>query len=762
MKGKSIFLNYFISYLVVLGLAVLLSIVVYFYSFRVIKEQAAQVNQTVLETMRVDMDGRIGEVHKLISGILLDSNVQKTVKAKGAFSLSDRETLYNLYTSLLAKSASLNFLHDIFIFYNYTDTVLSLNGHMDNELFYELYYKQDEYSLKDLVELMQKTWTWNTSIIKNSKGVEEVLFLQTALPIGNTLPAATIAVSIEEGRFQTWMQNLKWDPSVDIFMINQNGEMIGGGKETAEKLAGHSYEEFLKESIIIAGELYMVDVTRSQETDWSYVVLTPMNKAKETASKILVVMLSGLIVCIAIGIIAAYYLTRFNYNPIKNIIELFEKRPLDSSMEGKRDIGNEYQWLSEQIKQFFMEHQKAQKLVYDKSKVLKDHILYRLVTRPYDPMRQGADILGEGASIEMGLPWNLVLLVMLTSKSKGKAELETGISKFILMNVFEELTSEHFKIEHVDLGDAVAFIINTPDKGNETQETIETIVYNMQKWLSEKFELTASVFAGEFKEGLDGIHDSYATARESWEYRSLLSEQTGGGVIWYRDIESQHAASYEYSTETENKIINAIKAGEHQTAMQWISSVLQENFKKKTLPLAMKSCLLFDLLGTVLKSAEAEAGSELILESLEEQFSTRLSYEEIEKNFDKLLGQVCKEIREKEQSSRADKQFGNKVMDYVKENYQNPDLNISITAMHYNITPAYLSSLFKEQTGYSLLEYINSVRIEKAKELLNEQSYSVAEIALMTGFRNSGALIRVFKKLTGITPGQMKRINEQE
>ena len=43
-------------------------------------------------------------------------------------------------------------------------------------------------------------------------------------------------------------------------------------------------------------------------------------------------------------------------------------------------------------------------------------------------------------------------------------------------------------------------------------------------------------------------------------------------------------------------------------------------------------------------------------------------------------------------------------MEYVKENYQNPDLNISITALHFGITPSYLSSLFKEQSGCSLLD----------------------------------------------------------
>ena len=95
------------------------------------------------------------------------------------------------------------------------------------------------------------------------------------------------------------------------------------------------------------------------------------------------------------------------------------------------------------------------------------------------------------------------------------------------------------------------------------------------------------------------------------------------------------------------------------------------------------------------------------------------------------------------------------MLDYVKDNFQNPDLNISMIALHFHITPTYLSLLFKEQIGGSLLEQINTVRVEKAKSFLLE-GRTVAEVAEKTGFRNSNTFIRVFKKMTGITPGQLK------
>ncbi len=67
------------------------------------------------------------------------------------------------------------------------------------------------------------------------------------------------------------------------------------------------------------------------------------------------------------------------------------------------------------------------------------------------------------------------------------------------------------------------------------------------------------------------------------------------------------------------------------------------------------------------------------------------------------------------------------------------------------MTPTYLSAQFEKETGVALLAYISNVRVEAAKQLLT-QGLSVAKIAEQTGYRDSGSLIRVFKKVTGMTP----------
>ncbi len=93
---------------------------------------------------------------------------------------------------------------------------------------------------------------------------------------------------------------------------------------------------------------------------------------------------------------------------------------------------------------------------------------------------------------------------------------------------------------------------------------------------------------------------------------------------------------------------------------------------------------------------------------------------------------------------------------YIEENYMNPDLSLNLLAEQCKTTTSYLSRLFKESFGINFIEYLNQLRIQKAKSLLDTSKYSVKEAALLTGFNSQQNFIRVFKKYEGITPGQYK------
>ena len=80
-------------------------------------------------------------------------------------------------------------------------------------------------------------------------------------------------------------------------------------------------------------------------------------------------------------------------------------------------------------------------------------------------------------------------------------------------------------------------------------------------------------------------------------------------------------------------------------------------------------------------------------------------------------------------------------------------------AEHFHLSPSYLSRKFREQYQKSVVDYLYEVRICHSITLLDDTDLKIADIAQMTGFVDSNAFIRIFKKLKGTTPGKYKEKN---
>lgn len=92
-----------------------------------------------------------------------------------------------------------------------------------------------------------------------------------------------------------------------------------------------------------------------------------------------------------------------------------------------------------------------------------------------------------------------------------------------------------------------------------------------------------------------------------------------------------------------------------------------------------------------------------------------------------------------------------RAVEYIKKNY-GKNISREDIAKAVFFSPAYFARNFKQYTGKSCNEYLLEVRMEKAKEMLNESKYKIYEIAKMVGYENTKYFYRVFKLYTGYTP----------
>jgi len=93
---------------------------------------------------------------------------------------------------------------------------------------------------------------------------------------------------------------------------------------------------------------------------------------------------------------------------------------------------------------------------------------------------------------------------------------------------------------------------------------------------------------------------------------------------------------------------------------------------------------------------------------------------------------------------------------YLMDNYMKK-LSLKQVADRFYITPCHLSRAFKKTTGFTFVEYLNSVRIKEAQKLLKESRKNVMQIAELTGFDSQTHFGRVFKSITGFSPLQYRK-----
>lgn len=103
--------------------------------------------------------------------------------------------------------------------------------------------------------------------------------------------------------------------------------------------------------------------------------------------------------------------------------------------------------------------------------------------------------------------------------------------------------------------------------------------------------------------------------------------------------------------------------------------------------------------------------------------------------------------------------FIDEMKNYIQENFTK-ELSLDQVADHVGLNPDYLGKLFKKVEGQTFTDYLISLRMEKAKELLSERSLSIKQISYMVGYSDPNYFSRAFKKYVGISATQYEKVQK--
>jgi AraC-like DNA-binding protein len=99
------------------------------------------------------------------------------------------------------------------------------------------------------------------------------------------------------------------------------------------------------------------------------------------------------------------------------------------------------------------------------------------------------------------------------------------------------------------------------------------------------------------------------------------------------------------------------------------------------------------------------------------------------------------------------------VRQFIAAHYADPALSLTMLSEEFGLHPNRLSKMFKDEFGERFIDFLAQVRVERAKELLDTTNVAIQDVANRVGYEHALSFIRMFKKISGVTPGEYRQRN---
>lgn len=217
--------------------------------------------------------------------------------------------------------------------------------------------------------------------------------------------------------------------------------------------------------------------------------------------------------------------------------------------------------------------------------------------------------------------------------------------------------------------------------------------------------------------------------------------------------------------ETENALITAVSQGMlHKAEMLIRGSFAQDAIEQRTEDEIKNIQYYMIILNTLLRKA-AEYGSvhPLYIDRISTDFSIKIQNMQSAKDSDSLMREMvnkyCRLVQR--HCAKGYSLIVQKVLTRIDADLT-ADLSLKTQAELLSVSPSYLSSHFKKETGKNLTDYINEKRMERAALLLQTSSLQIQTVAQKCGIFDVNYFTKLFKKYKGITPREYKELHKND
>ena len=324
------------------------------------------------------------------------------------------------------------------------------------------------------------------------------------------------------------------------------------------------------------------------------------------------------------------------------------------------------------------------------------------------------------------------------------SEVERAVLQFSNASILENRSS------------TMVICLTAVDRGSLEEKTSYLIrCLRMDRKLNEHFSFSLGI--GSFAQGTDCLNQSYDEARLSLNQSFIEGRNK---THYFDDLsERADAVSFNGAGLDYRDLLYALRTGNQEKMHESLDLLV------KNTALMGKDSFAYGLLvvGNIFTEAlklidESGSSSTKLIGNPMAAYERITSRQTMEEMFHELRSNLETLIRH-----QALKRFGgntllhDNIKAYIRLNYTDPNLSLMQAAEHFHISQGHLCSVFSSSSDSTFKEYLTSVRIEKACELILSSHMMIYEVAGKVGYNNPTYFNSVFKKFIGVSPMQYKK-----
>lgn len=507
--------------------------------------------------------------------------------------------------------------------------------------------------------------------------------------------------------------------------------------------------------------------TTSAYNGWTLVSETPDYVINSSLSYIKRTIIFSSVISLVISGLLIIFLTTRNYKPLKDVVGLVKKNKCAASIRNETELIN---YVLDEYRRKCTDINKLTNAMTDMNRagILSSMLSGKKYSEDYLRKNNISFLSKHFAVIIFNLinPENLFFNDDCSEQLSDAKRAEN--IRFIISNVFEEIISRKnygLVFEHNNYLSAVVNF--APDRLLSWQDDIKNAVNESIGFIQNNFIFSFSVSISNLHTGISSLRSAFFEAQRAFNWRSVIKSND---TLFFNEITSSGLANI-LTSEKSMLISSFIKIGNADVVNTMIDNMLSAASMKSSMTnislFSFRLCsVIFDSVSSLVDNESMPKLVPLInhIDTINFSDSTSITrgklyrLTEIACNIVTDITQADTETEDEaaEQTCKKTDDIVERIKSYISSNYSDPNLNVAAIGNYFNITPYYISNIFRASESNSLLNYIAEYRINAAKKLMTETDAPLTEISAKAGFSHIKTFIRTFTKFEGITPGKYR------